>query len=110
MNTVNVSTGFLPFQLRMGHSPRLIPPISNAEQSQATEDLDTHQAVTMLELIALNVAEAKDNLLAAKVSQAHFVNQHRGEEVVYAVGNKVMLSTEHRRREYMQAHSGRVAK
>jgi hypothetical protein len=27
MNTVNASTGFLPFQLCLGRSPRIIPPI-----------------------------------------------------------------------------------
>jgi hypothetical protein len=27
MNTVNVSTGFSGFQLRMGRSPRVIPPL-----------------------------------------------------------------------------------
>ena len=27
MNTVNISTGFSPFQLQMGQSPRLIPPL-----------------------------------------------------------------------------------
>jgi len=110
MNTANVSTGFSLFQLRMGHSPRLIPPISNVEQSLVTQDLDMHQAMMMLELITLNVAEAKDNLLMAKVAQAHFANQYRGKEVVYAVGEKVMLSAEHRQCKYMQAHSGRVVK
>jgi hypothetical protein len=66
--------------------------------------------MTMLEHIALYVAEAKDHLLAAKVFQAHFVNQHRAEKVVYAVGDKVILSTKHHCRTCMQAHSGQVAK
>jgi len=48
-----------------------------------------------------DVCEAKDNLLAAKISQAEFANKHRSEENIYAVGNKVMLSTVHRCHEYI---------
>ena len=47
---------------------------------------------------------------AAKIDQAHFVNRHHGNEIIYSIGDKVMLSTEQRRREYMQKHDGRVAK
>jgi hypothetical protein len=110
INTVNVFTGFLPFQLQMGHSPHLIPPILNVELPLMKRDLNTCHAMTMLEHITFYVTEAKDHLLTVKVSQAHFVNQHRAEEVVYAVGDKVMLSTEHHCCKYMQAYSGRVAK
>lgn len=41
------------------------------------------------------VVEARNNLLMAKVSQAHLVNTSRGHEDVYIVGNWVMLSTLH---------------
>ena len=34
MNTVNKSTSFTPFQLRMGRSPRVIPPSSLQNQAQ----------------------------------------------------------------------------
>jgi hypothetical protein len=110
MNTVNVSTGFSPFQLRMGRSPRLIPPISPALANEAACELDSAAAMELIERVNLDFAEAKDNLLAAKVSQIEFANRHRGDEIVYAVGEKVMLSTEHRRREYLQKDSKRVAK
>jgi hypothetical protein len=56
------------------------------------------------------VSEAQDNLLAAKISQAEFANRRRGDEIVYKVGERVMLSTKHRRRKYLQKHSGQVAK
>jgi len=46
----------------------------------------------------------------AKVTQAEFANRHCADEIAFKVGEKVMLSTEHRRREYIQAKSGRVAK
>jgi len=110
MNTVNISTGFSPFQLRMGHSPRIIPPLVSNETNSDRSDDEALAAEDLICRIALDVDEAKDNLLAAKISQATFANKHRGKEVEYAVGDKVMLSTKHRRQEYMQKHSGRVVK
>jgi hypothetical protein len=110
MNTINVSTGFSPFQLRMGRSPRLIPPIAPALAEEASSDVDAASALVLIERITLDIEEAKDNLLAAKVAQAEFANRHRGDEIVYSVGDKVMLSTINRRRKYMQKNSDRVAK
>ena len=54
--------------------------------------------------------EAQDNLLLAKTDQAHHANKHRGAEIIYKVGDKVLLSTFHRWREYMQRGDHRVAK
>lgn len=48
--------------------------------------------------------------LAAKASQATQVNKHRVPELSLRIGDKVMLSTKHRRREYMQKGDNRVAK
>jgi hypothetical protein len=110
MNTINVSSGFSPFQLHMGHSPCLIPPIAPALAEEASSDVDTALALALIKCITLDIKEAKDNLLAAKVAQAEFANRHRGDEIVYSVGDKVMLSTIHRCREYMQKNSDRVAK
>jgi hypothetical protein len=42
-----------------------------------------------------NMNEAKDNLLTFKVSQAFHANRGCAAEEIYAVGNKVMLSTLH---------------
>jgi hypothetical protein len=64
----------------------------------------------LIKHITLDIKEAKDNLLAAKVAQAEFSNRHCGDEVVYSVGDKVMLSTVHRCHKYMQKNSDRVAK
>jgi len=91
MNTVNVSTGFSPFLLRMGRSPRLIPPLAPDDIAATTSNGESAAALALLERINLDVDEAKDNLLAAKVAQATFANRHRGDEVVYSVGDKVML-------------------
>ena len=71
---------------------------------------DTAAATALVQQIAEDVCEAKDNLLAAKISQAKFANKHQSEENIYTVGDKVMLSTVHRCREYIQKHSSRVAK
>jgi hypothetical protein len=110
MNTVNVSTGFSPFQLCMGRSPRLIPPLVPGPAEGDVGSPDDKAALVLIERIALDVTEAKDNLLAAKVTQAEFANRHRADEIVFKPGDRVMLSTEHRRREYIQAKSGCVAK
>ena len=60
--------------------------------------------------INLDVSEARDNLIAAKAFQAHYANKSRCPEVVYAVGDCVMLSTFHRRREYRKKGDKRATK
>jgi hypothetical protein len=45
--------------------------------------------------LELNVKEAQDNLLAAKIQQAYHANAHWSPEIVYHEGDLVMLSTEH---------------
>jgi hypothetical protein len=77
MNTVNASTGFSPFQLRMGHSPRLIPPlVPDLAQVIAAGSPNAADAITLIKSLANDTAEAQDNLLAAKVTQAEFANRH----------------------------------
>lgn len=57
-----------------------------------------------------DVLEAQDNFLLAKAHQAAYANASRGTEPRFAQGDRVLLSTFHRRREYMQRGSHRVAK
>ena len=52
----------------------------------------------------------KDAMLAAKITQAHRSKQHRDPDPEFAVNDRVMLATARRRRDYMQAKDGRVAK
>ena len=107
MNTVNKLTGFSPFQLHTGRSPRLIPLITPATQTQAAEGVG---AAKLIEQINLDVAEAKDNLMLAKIFQADQANRKRGPEDVYCQGDLVMLSTANQRKDYASTGSGRNAK
>ena len=107
MNTLNQSTGFTPFQLRFGKSPRILPPLlttgdaANPAQADAQAILNT--------LLPLKT-EAKDNLLTAKLNQAEQKNKHRRLDFPFQVGARVLLSTSNRRREYKSADELRVAK
>lgn len=95
MNSINASTGFSPFQLWMGQSPRVIPPlISTADGS--IEDI---RAMDMIEQLQLDVKEAQDNLLQAKISQSLSANEHCSNEFPFEKGNQVVLSALHRQRE-----------
>ena len=107
MNTVNKSTGFSPFQLHTGRSPRLIPPLTQTDRKPTVAEVDARR---LIEQINTDVAEAKDNLMLAKIFQADQANRKRGPEDVYVVNDLVMLSTANRRKDYASTGSGRSAK
>jgi hypothetical protein len=77
MNSVNASTGFSNFQLHIGCSPHLIPPIVPAD---LPDDLRSaaSRAEDLINQISTDVMEAKDNLLQAKIFQEHCANSDRG--------------------------------
>jgi hypothetical protein len=60
--------------------------------------------------LELDVKEAQDNLLAAKIRQAYHANEHQAPEIVYKEDDLVMLSTEHRRCNYKQKGKKRIVK
>jgi hypothetical protein len=99
MNTVNASTGFSGFQLHLGRSPCLIPPIIPSELP-SDMNCNTDTVKTIIELLTNDVAEAKDNLLLAKITQAHHTDKLRPPDPEYQVGDLVMLSTANHRHEY----------
>lgn len=75
MNTVNASTGFSPFQLQIGRSPRIIPPIHPPHDINSTQETEEATSATeLIESIALDMEEAKDNLFAVKITQSEFAN------------------------------------
>jgi hypothetical protein len=107
MNTINTSTGYSPFQLKTGRSPRIIPPLVPNTENATPAETSAREIINRLQL---DVMEAQDNLLAAKIRQAYHANEHRGAEDVFKVGDLVMLSTTHRRRNYKRNGKKRVAK
>ncbi|RDB23205.1 Transposon Tf2-9 polyprotein [Hypsizygus marmoreus] len=119
MNTINSSTGFSGFMLKSGFSPRIIPPlllptdipsIIVTPPDDETPPLDTAAAKSFIDDLTTDFLDAHDSLIAAKISQAHYANHDRALDPHFQIGDKVLLATAHRRRDYMQAKDGRVAK
>ncbi len=108
MNTVNALTGFSGFQLCIGRSPRILLPFVPAnliDGSQASVD-----AAMIIEWLNNDTTQAHDNLIKAKVNQAHHANKHQGKEIKFEIGDKVMLNTFHRHRDFKAGDKNRVAK
>ena len=107
MNTVNKSTGYTPFQLRLGKSPRVLPPLIPGPPNPSAVHI---RAREVIERLQTDVADAKDNLMVAKISQSYHANKTRRDDPKYAIGDLVILSTLNRRREYKNSEDKRVAK
>jgi len=107
MNTINKSTGFSPFQLRMGRSPRIIPPLVPATSNTTVTNINAWHVIRKLET---DVLEAQDNLLKAKILQLTQSNKHRTLKFLFKIGSRVRLSTLHRRNDYKAKGEKRVAK
>lgn len=60
--------------------------------------------------MSIDVADARDNLMVAKITQSYNANSHRADNITYKGGDWVMLSTINRRKEYKQMGENRVAK
>ena len=109
MNTVNSSTGFSGFQLHLGRSPRIIPVIVPNDLPNELRDAG-ETATTVIQRLKNDVAEARDNLLLTKITQAHHASARRGPDPLYKEGDLVMLSTTNRRHEYKKKGEKRSAK
>ena len=108
MNTINKSMGFLPFQLCMGCSPHIIPPLIEWEAQDTTPKAQrTYELIKKLEQISM---EAQDNLLWAKISWAAQANKSRTLTFPFSVGGRVHLKTLHRQHEYQGSGEKCVAK
>jgi hypothetical protein len=64
----------------------------------------------VIENLLIDVADARDNLMVSKISQSHFANPHRRNDFPFQNGDKVMLNTVNRRRDYKSRGQNRVAK
>ena len=95
MNTVNSLTGYSGFQLFLGQSPHVIPPII---PTSLPDDLCSaaSAAENVINQITNDIVEAQGNLLQAKTIQVAYANRLHGHEFVYQPSDKVMLSTFHR--------------
>jgi hypothetical protein len=58
----------------------------------------------------MNVTDARDNLILAKITQSIHANTARSKAIPYKIGNKVMLSTLNRRHDYKTTDKQRVTK
>lgn len=106
MNTINSSTRFSPFQLWMGQSPHVIPPLIRSPEGEV-EDI---QAVDIVERLRLDVMEVQDNMLHAKISQSLSANEHHSNEFPFEKGHWVVLSMLHRQCDYKAKGEKWVAK
>lgn len=108
MNTVNSSLGFSGFQLRSSFSPQLIPPlVPAAELTGSDNEFDAHELLTKIQV---DVLEAQDNLLSAKLDQVRSHNRHHRADPGFAVGQRVLLKTKNRKNEYKRKREHRAAK
>jgi len=108
MNTINKSMGFSPFQLCMGHSPQVIPPLIERHDRDTTLEAEhMYELIKRLEQLSM---EAQDNLLCAKISQAAQANKYRTLMFPFVVGGRVKLLTLYHRHEYQGSGEKRVAK
>lgn len=107
MNSINASTGMSMFQLKIGCSPCVLPPIVSSELAVPTPDRPVVDFVKCMELVEL---EAKDGLLAVKVQQAFQANRQCGDCDTFQECDLVMLSTLHCQNGYKKAGECRAAK
>ncbi len=73
MNTINASTGFSGFHLHLGRVPHVIPPLVPCSFAPGIPQEDLC-AAQIIEKILLDTQTAGNNLIQAKVNQAHQAN------------------------------------
>ena len=74
MNTVNKSTGYMPFKLCFGHSPRVLPPVFNPPAKTSQEYIS---AKGIMDNLLKDVRDARDNLMLAKITQVYHADERQ---------------------------------
>jgi hypothetical protein len=112
MSTVNASTGYTPFHLHLGRTPRMLPPLEPTNIQSAREDFPTEisNALNAIMSLKTDIADTHDALIASCVAQANTANARQSNEPMLAIGDCVYLSTAHRCCEYLNGNNKRVAK
>ena len=107
MSTINKFTGFIPFQLRMGQTPWIPPPLIPVDSSAPWHEISAAQVI---EKIHVNTLEAKDCLACTKISQSVQANKTWKLTFSFGIGDRVQLSTLHQRHEFKVTGKHCVAK
>jgi hypothetical protein len=89
-NSRHASTGFTPFYLNYGQEVQL--PLDQA--IAALRPTNNPEAAARIRRLQADLARARSHIERAQQRQAHYADQHR-RAVTFAVGDKVLLSTEH---------------
>ena len=107
MNTKNASTGLSGFQLRMGCSPRVIPPLVERNM----DEIVSEKPKDFICRIQLYEMEVKDSLLQHKVVQGFHANKSRDTRPFpFKIGMRVKLSTENHRKQFKNSGEHRAMK
>ena len=109
MNTVNASTGYTGFQLQLRHFPRIVLPIVPSTLPADLVDAGW-TATSVINTLANDVTDTRDNLLLSKISQTHYASTARNPEPHFNIGEMVMLSITNHRHEYKKKGEKHVAK